>query len=324
MYSAVYSTGDVERQDGDEYWRGVMQEKFRTSFERASIDAPFHAVMACHSFEGFTMARMRAGGQRARRTSQQISADDQAYFMVSVVMTGHGLLEQEGRVATLQPRSVTYWDTSRPAAWHFDGAHDALLLRIPHERAALYSPTRQLLEGTARAASRDGALGVAADFFLRLSSGSVVDPAGTALLGRQGAGILTSAIALVAGGAEDASVANDDLLRKQVLSYLRRHMGEPNLTPDTIARAVNVSRRSLYRVFEAGEAGDTSVMGTLRRLRVERAKQLLVSHPHRTVRDVGAFCGFNDGQFPRAFRELVGMSPAAYRATYAARPTPRA
>lgn len=322
MYSAVYSTEDVERKDGDEYWRGVMHDKFRTSFERASTSRPYRAVMACHSFEGFTMARMHADGQRSRRRSRQINADDQAYFMASIVMNGHGQLEQDGRVATLQPRSVTYWDTSRPATWHFDGAHDALLLRISHERAALYSPTRTLFGHTARAGSRDGALGVAADFFLRLSSGSATDPAGTALLARQGAGILASSLALIAGPDGRSSVAGDDLLRKQVMAYLRSHMGEPSLSPDSIASAVNISRRSLYRLFEAGEGGETSVMGTLRRLRVERAKQLLVSHPHRTVRDVGAFCGFNDGQFPRAFRELVDMSPAEYRATHAVPATP--
>ena len=322
MYSAVYSTDDVETRHGDEYWRGVMQEKFRTSFQRASTDQPYRAVMACHSFEGFTMARMRADGQRSRRTSRQISADDQAYFMVSVVMNGHGQLEQGDRVATLQPRSVTYWNTSRPATWHFNGAHDALLLRISHERAALYSSTRTLLEHTARAGSRDGALDVAADFFLRLSSGSATDPAGTSLLARQGAGLLASTIGLVAGADQQSSVASDDLLRQQVLSHLRRHMGDPSMTPDSVARAVNISRRSLYRLFEAGEGGETSVMGTLRRLRVERAKQLLVSHPHRTVRDVGAFCGFNDGQFQRAFKDLVSMSPAEYRATYTVLPSP--
>lgn len=314
VYSAIYSTDDVAPDDGCDYWRGVLNDKFRTSFERAAEDAPYRAEMACHSFDGFTMARMRAGGQRSTRTARHIGADERPYFMAGVVISGgNGHLEQGGRAARLRPRSVTYWDTSRPASWHFHGPHDVLLLRMPHERAALYSPTRALRENTAGSTSGDGAVGVAADFFLRLAAGAAADPAGTQLLARQGAGILASALALMAGAAQPSSLPEDDLLREQVLSHLRGHLADPTLTPDSIARAVNISRRSLYRLFETGE---DSVMSTLRRLRVERAKQLLVSHRHRTLRDIGASCGFSDGQFSRAFRELVAMSPADYRAAH--------
>ncbi|KRA38187.1 MULTISPECIES: helix-turn-helix domain-containing protein [unclassified Nocardioides] len=290
----------------------MARDKFGTSFESARVDRPFRAMMWLHAFEGFAMARVRADGHLCRRSASNIADGGRGYFLVAIVIGGHGRLEQSGRVAALQPGTVTYWDTSRPMAWHFDGDQDVLLLRISHERAALFSATAPLHRHTARAGSRGGALALFTDFFLRLSDGSLVDPEGTRLLANQGAGLLTSAMAILAAGAGDAPLG-DDLLREQVLSYLRRNLEDPTLSPDVVARAVNVSRRSLYRLF----GGTDSVMCVLRRLRIERAKQLLISHPGRSVVDVGAQCGLAEGQFHRAFRDLVSMSPAEYRATLA-------
>lgn len=311
-YSAVFSTDDVGEQDRHAYWRALARDKFGTSFESARVDRPFRAMMWLHAFEGFAMARVRADGHLCRRSASNIADGGRGYFLVAIVIGGHGRLEQSGRVAALQPGTVTYWDTSRPMAWHFDGDQDVLLLRISHERAALFSATAPLHRHTARAGSRGGALALFTDFFLRLSDGSLVDPEGTRLLANQGAGLLTSAMAILAAGAGDAPLG-DDLLREQVLSYLRRNLEDPTLSPDVVARAVNVSRRSLYRLF----GGTDSVMCVLRRLRIERAKQLLISHPGRSVVDVGAQCGLAEGQFHRAFRDLVSMSPAEYRATLA-------
>lgn len=311
-YSAVYATDSVTVQDGHEFWRVLMRDNFGTVFEQARPDQPFRAVMECHSFEGFTMARMRADGQHCRRTEQSIARGEPGYFLLAMVFAGHGRVEQSGRVAALEPGTAAYWDTSRPVLWQFDGPHDVLLLRISHHRAALLGATAALHRHTARAGSRDGALGLATDFFLRLSRNALDDPEGTRLLAGHGAGLVTSTMAILAAGARN-DLAGDDLLREQVLSYLRRNLDDPALSPDVVARAVNVSRRSLYRLFEGGD----SVMSVLRRLRIERAKQMLVSHPGRSVVDVGVRCGLTESQFHRAFRESVAMSPAAYRATLA-------
>jgi AraC-like DNA-binding protein len=52
----------------------------------------------------------------------------------------------------------------------------------------------------------------------------------------------------------------------------------------------------------------------LRELRVEEAKQLLISQPSRSVIDISQQVGFSSqSNFYAAFRELVGMAPAQFR-----------
>lgn len=80
-----------------------------------------------------------------------------------------------------------------------------------------------------------------------------------------------------------------------------------------IAAHFHVSRRTVFRQCSGEPDG---VMGLLRRVRIERAQQLvLLLLPDRSVRAISAACGFaGDAQFHRVFREVTGTTPGGYRA----------
>ena len=92
--------------------------------------------------------------------------------------------------------------------------------------------------------------------------------------------------------------------------YLDRHYLE-NLTLDSIAQAMEVSKYHLDRVFLA-TAGCTPVQYITRR-RLAHAQTLLAS-TRQTVRHIAEQCGYtNYSYFTSLFRRTVGITPREYR-----------
>jgi len=98
---------------------------------------------------------------------------------------------------------------------------------------------------------------------------------------------------------------------ERAIAYMKVHLTEP-LDLDQLARVAAVSKFHLVRVF-----GDTTGIPPryfLACLRMQRAKELLLA-PRASVTDVCFEVGYTSlGSFSNTFRELVGLSPEAFRA----------
>jgi AraC-like DNA-binding protein len=313
-YTAVYTTEPTAGRDAFESWHALIKEKFRSSAEPPPVRDGFEARMACSRFTGFTMATMTASEHRTRRTKRLISQDDPEYFMASVMVSGSGYVEQEGRVAQLKPGDVTCWDTTQPSTLQFDSPFEIVLLRLSHDHARRYAPLRRLQRATAVTLPSHGTGKVLSGYFTGLASLAGSDPVGAQALAGNGAALLTSALTLAANEVPEGEPARE-LRREQVLAYLRANLADPCLDTTKIAQANQLSRRALYRLFEEDGQTGGSVMDTLRWLRVDQARQLLTAFPDRNVRMVGKACGFgSEVQFHRAFKQLTGTTPGQYRA----------
>ena len=84
------------------------------------------------------------------------------------------------------------------------------------------------------------------------------------------------------------------------------------------AASASVSKSECLRCFRAS-IGATPIQ-YLRQFRVQKAAELLVGTGLK-ISDVGAQCGFQEpSYFIKTFRELMGRTPAAYRAQKRASP----
>jgi AraC-like DNA-binding protein len=99
---------------------------------------------------------------------------------------------------------------------------------------------------------------------------------------------------------------------RHALAYIGDHLADPELTAERVADALFISRRRLYQLFTDGDG----VSGRIRRMRIERAKQLLAD-PTKTlhgVADIARQCGFvNAAHFSRTFRAIAGSTPKQFR-----------
>jgi AraC-like DNA-binding protein len=107
----------------------------------------------------------------------------------------------------------------------------------------------------------------------------------------------------------------------RVHAFIDQHLGDPDLSPATIAAAHHLSVRALHALYQAE---NETVAASIRRQRLEHCRRDLLdpSRPDRPVNAIGARWGFPDATaFSRTFRTAYGLPPGEYRARYL-RPQP--
>jgi len=247
---------------------------------------------------------VRADSQHVRRTRPLIGRSTEEYLLASIQLGGRGRVEQDGRAAELAEGDMAFYDSTRPYTLHFDDPFEQLVVQVPKARLALHD-TRNL---TARALDKSGPAGPVPSFLTSLARTLGDHRSDAAVLLPHAIGLVTAAASLADRTAVDARGAHA-LAREQVLRFLHQHASDPHLDAEQVAAACRMSRRTLYRVL-----GTEGVAQRLRRIRVERARAMLLDAPHRPVAAIAAACGFDsESGFHRAFRAATGMAPGEYR-----------
>lgn len=110
--------------------------------------------------------------------------------------------------------------------------------------------------------------------------------------------------------AENIADMGDDMRARRISGYLERHSYQA-IDVESIARLFHISSRQLNRILK-NETG-LSVMETMHRNRMERAKQLLRETDETIIR-IAALVGYESPSFfNRLFVRQVGCPPSVYR-----------
>jgi AraC family transcriptional regulator, positive regulator of tynA and feaB len=106
-------------------------------------------------------------------------------------------------------------------------------------------------------------------------------------------------------------------LARAAMEIADRHLTDPELSPASLARALNVSVRTLHRAFTA--AGEP-VGAYIRRRRLAQARlELVASQGRPGIAEVAARWQFADSShFTRAFKQQYGQTPAKFARANAA------
>ncbi|WP_244952562.1 helix-turn-helix domain-containing protein [Xanthomonas maliensis] len=100
--------------------------------------------------------------------------------------------------------------------------------------------------------------------------------------------------------------------REMVVQYVERNLRDPELSPESIARALGWSKRTVYRAFK-GDDGE-SLNGYLWRRRVEQCAQELRGPSNLSITGIAYSFGFSSSpHFSRLFKQHMGASPLRYR-----------
>jgi len=143
-----------------------------------------------------------------------------------------------------------------------------------------------------------------------IMTASHLDPAQRRQIGRQLADLLQMTIA-----ASEIDPLPDlrEERRRAILSFIDRHLDDPELSVARIARAFGLSTRSVHKLFE-GEAH--TVARAIWDKRLERCRDEMVdpSLAGRSITEIAHLWGFSDSQhFSRAFKQRFGLPPRLYR-----------
>lgn len=125
---------------------------------------------------------------------------------------------------------------------------------------------------------------------------------------------------LAAVGLAEASTAASPPLAEQENAFLRnavtaieQHLSDPAYSVEQLCAQLLMSHSNLNRKIKAVSGLSPALF--IRRIRLQRAKAMLLEQPELPVYAVASACGFDDpAYFGRVFRQEFKTSPAAWRA----------
>jgi AraC-like DNA-binding protein len=303
--AALFSTAELGPRDQFDAWR----EEIRRSFGPAEVVRPetgaFRATIETLVLDDLAVSCIVGDAMTFERTAGHIARSEHDGFTVGLLLEGNGAAEQADRDARLRPGDLVLCDARRPMRICFDGPFQQIIFHC--DRAQLESRLPDAEQRLARRIEGQAALSAMAGYVAATARHG--PPAVTAhAVARHAFEVLALAI----GGSPARSPAARSCLER-IHEYIERHLCDPALTPLTIANHHRLSRRQLYRLFDA--VGD-SVAAFIRRRRLMRCKAILgdALQAERSITEIALACGFNDPTtFGRAFRSAFGMTPRGYR-----------
>lgn len=125
------------------------------------------------------------------------------------------------------------------------------------------------------------------------------------------AGILGDIIASCIEGSREILEAPGHALLTRAETIIRECIGDPSLTPSSLAQALGVPLRTLQA---ATASAGTTPSALIMRRRLQRAAKRLVSEHGASVTTIALECGFADSaHFARRFQQHFGATPSHYR-----------
>jgi two-component system response regulator YesN len=111
----------------------------------------------------------------------------------------------------------------------------------------------------------------------------------------------------------DAKIAdlNENYIVEHIKHYLDKHY-DKNFELDKLADAIDKNASYISRVFRLHTA--ITITDYLIQIRIDKAKQFLIDHPHLKNYEVSQLVGYQDSvYFNKLFKKITGITPREYR-----------
>ncbi|MET7657074.1 MULTISPECIES: helix-turn-helix domain-containing protein [unclassified Streptomyces] len=250
-----------------------------------------------------------------RRTPRLVRQSDPETYHLSLLLKGEGAADWGRQQAAYRMNDFHINSSSR--SWEvLTGSEPVTIVGVEVPRALVAVPGDRADQVLGSLLSGREGIGALLSQLLRqlVADTSSYQPSDAPRLGTVVADLVTALFAhTVDADLRLPPETRDRTLTLHIKTFVRRHLGDPDLTPAGIAAAHHVSRSYLYRLFQ--EEGLT-VASYIRHQRLENARRDLADPRLRDlpVHAVGARWGFpRAAEFTRAFRTAYGLPPSALR-----------
>ncbi|MGW2282960.1 AraC-like ligand-binding domain-containing protein [Streptomyces sp. NPDC001770] len=317
--SQVLTTASVPDRDKVAHWNAGVNRTLVPMTVTPRGDGPFDARMVTRRLGCLQVSTVEADAEQVSRTPALIARSSAALVSVSLQMSGTATLVQDGRQAEVGEGDLVVCDRRRPYSFDYPDRFATHIFQLP--RSVLGVPDSDIGQVTGYAiGTGDGFGAVLRPFLTTLASLTDVCP--PAVADRLAGNVVDLFATLIAErvrpGATGADTARSDLLRR-VRTYINQNLGDPDLSPESIARAHHFSVRYLHRLFE-GEGTTVGRLVLTRRLEECGRELSRRGGTALTVSAVAQRWGFvSPAHFSRAFRTAYGVSPREWRGLRTAR-----
>ncbi|MGY1640070.1 helix-turn-helix domain-containing protein [Geodermatophilus sp. SYSU D00703] len=296
-------------------------DAFRAAFGQASVPCRIEHLgparelrtrMHLWHYGATTLFTTDSTGFRLLRTDRHVRMASTPVVALAVQSSGIGEFSQFGTDRLVHAGELMVNDLAEPYAFSWSGSGGSRAFQVPTEALGLPAGVVRAAAPRLRASPlhdlvRDHLVHLAGD------AGRVAADPGAAAVGTATTELVRALLLSAAALDRPAPTVPAETLVTRVLAHVRRYLAAPDLTPERIAAAHNVSVRQLYKAF--AEAG-VSLEQTVITERLERARSLLVSPSgrRRSIAATARSCGFTDpSHFTRRFRAAFGTTPREWQ-----------
>jgi AraC-like DNA-binding protein len=308
-----FDSAPLNARDRISVWRDAVATSLVEVECRPFSGTEFSGSFLAFSANGCGLATLAASGHTAARPLPCINRSGDDFFMLFLQRQGVMAVDVANEEMEIRPGDFFFYNGQIPHRLSFTGPFEHVALRLP--RTAIDQRWRSLRSrGCFRLTPRDALSRIAAATLdaaatdIRALSSDDLQVAIENVIDLFAAG---SAKILSEGGAANPDPSSVPFARARAV--IRARLSDDSLTPDAIAAALRISRRSLNKLFEKQGIG---VMEYVLLERLEQAARDLSSPSHRSesVTEIAYRWGFkNSSHFCRRFRDHFGRSPSESR-----------
>ncbi|WP_254047587.1 helix-turn-helix domain-containing protein [Streptomyces aureus] len=243
--------------------------------------------------------------------------NDRNHVYLGVHVRGPVAVVHEGDKTRLEPNDLVFCDPARRHLLRFGEDCQMIFFRVPRcYLGVTESELNQVLGVPVRGGEGIGAL--ASDFLTALAAkaefrrSTIGDRRARAAVHLLSLLVMELLDAATTDEADDAPGAVNTMLSR-IHAYIEEHLMDPDLSPESIARAHHISVRYLQKLFQ-NDGSTVSQWVRQRRLEICRI-ELGRSNRRTTMAAVAHRWGFSSpSHFSRTFRGAYGMSPSEWQA----------
>lgn len=286
---------------------------------RRLVDASFSVGLIGFNAGPVLLGRSRMWGAEFLydRDIRKVAQTGVEAVLVQIITKGSDVRLHDDEAVVTRPGDICIADMTRPFATRTEGCENISLV-VHHSALGLDEPQidglhGRVLRGDTLAAQMIG------DHARMLIDRVPHARADDAIAVSRATGLMLGGLIapMAAEGRHRASGAVAALFR--IKRFIRANLAHPDLGPDMVAKAMGMSRASLYRAF----APLGSVADFIRRQRLERVLSDLrdPTRGGRSIAEIAYGWGFADwSTFSRGFKATFGFTPSEARASANALP----
>jgi AraC-like DNA-binding protein len=306
------TTDSVRPSERAEFWADLVSRHVTPMCIEPAGTQPLRGEIQAQVIGGLGVAQVSGRGVHASHTRAQIARTRGHLWAACMHLEGEARIGRGGEQIALQRGDVFMTDSRHEFTLDLERPWRHLLITLPIQWIDSRVARPELLSGAVlrdRPLARLWASHLVSGFAL---SGEL-SPTAARLFARQSLDLLAQLLEEADCDHPTPSDAGHAAIFLSARHVIALKFGDPSLTPVQIAQDLNVSTRTLARIFAAN---NETVMRRLFDERVRQAAKLLTAPEavHRSVTEIAFACGFNDAShFGRVFAAKMRMTPSEWR-----------
>ncbi len=307
----MHSTDSLPASARADHWNSVIAKAYFPLDLTFRDAASFQGQLDIGTVGDLSLSRLRTEAVQYERHRRHISRTTEEQYLITIPRQAPIEFRQLGREVRCDPGGFILERGDEPYRFSYGSANDLCVVKVakPVLSERLRNPDRfcaLVFNG------REGMGSLFTTMAQEIQRTVTTDPLGGTVLARHLVELLVLTLDRSSDAEQGAGSSVREAHRRRAQSVILSQLSNGDLTPETVADRVGISKRYLHELF--AEVNCT-VSQFIREQRLRAARDLLQMPNAGPMSDIAYRFGFSDqAQFSRLFKAMFGQTPSGFRA----------